>query len=178
MNEMMPEVGEFATTGTLNEDFLRRHIRYMGIWRNAMILLGAYLVLAVLSLALYLLAGQMSSLLLMLACLVLAFWRPYRYYHRWLKLSMARMKETSPEGEEVITVSCTEQGVRIENQTSGGAATIAYANIARAVETEDTLLIQTRAKQMTAFFKSSLTEQECTDLKVFLLNKGVKVKSL
>lgn len=178
MNEMMPEVGAFATTGTLNEDFLRSHVRYMGVFRNTMVLLVAYLVLALVSLTQYLLIGRMGSLLLMLACLVFAFWRPYRYYRRWLKLSIARMKETSPEGEEVITVSCTDAGIRIENQGSGGAATIAYGNIAKVVETEETLLVLTRAKQLTAFFKSSLTEQECTDLKVFLLNKGVKVKAL
>lgn len=178
MNEMMPEVGDFATTGTLNEDFLRRHIWYTGVFRNAMVLLGAYLVLALVSLALYLMARQMSNLLLMLVCLVLGFWRPYRYYRRWMKLSIARMKETSPEGEEVFTVSCTDSGIRVENQSSGGAVTLAYGNIAKVVETEETLLVLTRAKQMTAFFKSSLTEQECEDLKAFLQDKGVKVKSL
>lgn len=177
MNEMMPEVGSFATTGTLNEAFLRRHVRYMVVGRYAAILLAAYLALAALSLLLYLWSGGTLHLLLTLFCLALAFWRPYRYYCRWLKLSISRMKENTPDGESVVNVSCTEQGIRVENQSSGGAATIAYGNISKAVETEETLLILTRAKQMTAFFKSSLTEQECEELKAFLKGKGVKVKA-
>lgn len=54
--------------------------------------------------------------------------------------------------------------------------TIAYENIARAVETDETVFILTKARQMTAFFKSSLTEQECGELKAYLKSKGIKVK--
>ena len=176
MNEMMREAGQFSTTGTLDEAFLRSHARYMGVGRNVMILIIGYLAVIVLALAGYSMTGSMVNLALLVLGVVLLCWRPRRYYKRWLKLCLERMKETSPEGHEVITVSCTETGVRVENQTSGGAMTIAYENIARAVETDETVFILTNARQMTAFFKSSLTEQECGELRAYLKSKGIKVK--
>lgn len=177
MNEMMPEVGAFATTGTLNEDFLRRNAK--PLMRKAVLAYSSIcMTTAILSAYLYTKAGGTHQLIVALLLLMMAIWYPWYYNRRWLKTSIARLKESSPDGEMVVTVSCTEQGIRIENQTSGGAMTINYENINCAIETEDALLIRSRANQLTAFFKSSLTEQECTDLKAFLLNKGVKVKSL
>lgn len=177
MNEMMPEVGDFATTGTLNEGFLRLNAK--PLMRKAVLVYSFIcMTTAILSAYLYTQTGSTHQLIVALLSLMLAIGYPWYYNHCWLKTSIARLRESSPDGEMVITVSCTEQGIRIENQTSGGAMIINYENIVRAIETEDALLIQSRAKQMTAFFKSSLTEQECEDLKAYLQGKGVKVKSL
>lgn len=175
MNEMMPEVGSFAATGTLNEAFLRRHTKPL-MKKAVLVYCSICMTIAIVSAYLYTQTGSMRQLIVALILLMMAIWYPWYYNRRWLKTSIARLKENSPDGEMVITVSCTEQGIRIENQTSGGAMTINYENIACAIETEDALLIQSRANQITAFFKSSLTEQECEELKAFLRGKGVKIK--
>lgn len=175
MNEMMPEVGSFATTGTLNQAFLRRHAKTL-MRKAVLVYCSICMTTAILFAYLYTQTGSTRQLIVALLLLMMAIWYPWYYNRRWLKTSIARLKENSPDGEVVITVSCTEQGIRIENQTSGGAMTINYENIVCAIETEDALLIQSRANQITAFFKSSLTEQECEELKVFLQGKGVKVK--
>ena len=178
MNEMMPDTGSFSSTGALDENFLRKHARYMGVARNVALMITLYFAATILLLWSYLKTRDVVLMVLSMLALVMMCWRPMHYYRRWLKHCVARLKETSPEGQEVITVSCVDQGVRVENQTSGGATTIAYGSIAKAVETDDTVFVLTKAQQMTAFFKSSLTEMECSELLEHLRRKGVRVEEM
>ena len=76
----------------------------------------------------------------------------------------------------LLTTSCTEQGVRVENQTTGGVMTIGYDRLAWARDTEDAVIVMSRAMQMTAFFKGSLTEHETEELLAFLKEKGLRIR--
>ena len=76
----------------------------------------------------------------------------------------------------LLTTSCTEQGVRVENQTTGGVITIGYDNLAWAADTEDAVIVMSRARQMTAFFKGSLTEHETEELLACLKQKGLRIR--
>lgn len=176
MNEMMPDTGRFVTTGVVDEAFLRENIVHV-IARKGMIQLGAmYGVCILLALGCYALQRHVLHLVLAAICVVLLVTRVKRYHSRVTKLHLDRLRETAADGSVAYTVSCTEQGVRQENHTHGGVATLEWGSIDRAVETEGALMLISKAKQYVAFFKSELTEQECGELKAYLRSKGIKVK--
>ncbi|MGN0764701.1 MAG: hypothetical protein ACI4MK_14975, partial [Aristaeellaceae bacterium] len=98
------------------------------------------------------------------------------YRHQVLRQLVNRLKESAPDGEMLLTTSCTEQGVRVENQTTGGVMTIGYDKLVWARNTEDAVIVMSRAQQVTTFFKDSLTEHETEELLAFLKEKGLRIR--
>ena len=171
MNEIMSETGRFTATGVMDEKFLSKHARYTDVGRKMTFITALYLLMSLAWLGLYLHSTQGWLLVLLGVCSVFVWLQPRRCYQRWLEKHM-------PDDEMAYTVSCTDRGVMVENQANGDRTTMDYAHIDRVVETEETLLVLSRAKQMTAFFKASLTEQECGELLDYLRGKGIRVKSM
>ena len=177
MNEAMTDSGRFSTTGVLDEDFLRRHVNVMRPRRTLAYLIGLALVVIALGLGLWIGSGWNHLYLAFTAvwALIVAC-RLFSYRRQVLRQNVSRLKESAPEGEMLLTTSCTEQGVRVENQTTGGVMTIGYDRLAWARDTEDAVIVMSRAMQMTAFFKGSLTEHETEELLAFLKEKGLRIR--
>lgn len=177
MNEAMTDSGRFSTTGVLDEDFLRRHVNVMLPRRTLAYLIGLALVVIALGLGLWIGSGWNYLYLAFTAvwALIVAC-RLFSYRRQVLRQNVSRLKESAPEGEMLLTTSCTEQGVRVENQTTGGVMTIGYDRLAWARDTEDAVIVMSRAMQMTAFFKGSLTEHETEELLAFLKEKGLRIR--
>ena len=177
MNEAMTDSGRFSTTGVLDEDFLRRHVNVMLPRRTLAYLIGLALVVIALGLGLWIGSGWNYLYLAFTAVWALiVVCRLFSYRRQVLRQNVSRLKESAPEGEMLLTTSCTEQGVRVENQTTGGVMTIGYDRLAWARDTEDAVIVMSRAMQMTAFFKGSLTEHETEELLAFLKEKGLRIR--
>lgn len=177
MNEAMTDPGRFCTTGVLDEDFLRRHVNVMLPRRTLAAMIGLALAVTALGLGLWIGSGWNHLYLAFTAVwVVIVICRLISYRRQVLRQNVNRLKESAPDGEMLLTTSCTEQGVRVENQTTGGVITIGYDNLAWAADTEDAVIVMSRARQMTAFFKGSLTEHETEELLACLKQKGLRIR--
>ncbi|MGN0745729.1 MAG: hypothetical protein ACI4ML_03530 [Aristaeellaceae bacterium] len=176
MNEAITDPGRFSTTGVLNEDFLRRHVNEM-LPRSTLVGLGVLTVMVTAySLWMWRVIGSKLYLAFMAVWTVIAACRLIGYRHQVLRQLVNRLKESAPDGEMLLTTSCTEQGVRVENQTTGGVFTIGYDKLVWARETEDAVIVMSRAQQVTTFFKGSLTEHETEELLALLKEKGLRIR--
>ena len=176
MNEAMTDPGRFSTTGVLDEGFLRRHVNAMLPRRTLAYLVGMALVMIALGLGLWISSGWNLYLGFTAVWVLIVIFRLMSWRRRVLRQAVNRLKETAPDGEMLLTTSCTEQGVRVENQTTGGVMTIGYDKLTWARDTEDAVIVMSRAMQMTAFFKGSLTEHETEELLAFLKEKGLRLR--
>ncbi len=177
MNEAMTDSGRFSTTGVMNEDFLRRHVNEMLPRRTLATLIGLALAVIALGLGLWISSGWQPLYLAFTAVWVLiVVWRMLSFRRQVLRQLVNRLKESAPDGEMLLTTSCTEQGVRVENQTTGGVMTISYDKLVWAMNTEDAVIVMSRARQVTTFFKDSLTEHETEELLAFLKEKGLRIR--
>lgn len=176
MNEAMTDAGRFSTTGVVDEAFLRRHANDMLPRRTLAYMIGLGLAVAALGLGLWIISGWALYLAFTAVWLLIVASRLISFRRQVLRQNVNRLKESAPEGEMLLTTSCTEQGVRVENQTSGGVMTIGYDKLAWARDTEDAVIVVSRARQMTVFFKGSLTEHETEELLAFLKEKGLRLR--
>lgn len=176
MNEAMTDAGRFSTTGVVDEAFLRRHANDMLPRRTLAYMIGLGLAVAALGLGLWIISGWALYLAFTAVWLLIVASRLISFRRQVLRQNVNRLKESAPEGEMLLTTSCTEQGVRVENQTSGGVMTIGYDKLAWARDTEDAVIVVSRARQMTVFFKGSLTEHETEELLAFLKEKGLRIR--
>lgn len=176
MNEAMTDAGRFSTTGVVDEAFLRRHANDMLPRRTLAYMIGLGLAVAALGLGLWIISGWALYLAFTAVWLLIVASRLISFRRQVLRQNVNRLKESAPEGEMLLTTSCTEQGVRVENQTTGGVMTIGYDKLAWARDTEDAVIVVSRARQMTVFFKGSLTEHETEELLAFLKEKGLRLR--
>ena len=176
MNEAMTDAGRFSTTGVVDEAFLRRHANDMLPRRTLAYMIGLGLAVAALGLGLWIISGWALYLAFTAVWLLIVASRLISFRRQVLRQNVNRLKESAPEGEMLLTTSCTEQGVRVENQTTGGVMTIGYNRLAWARDTEDAVIVVSRARQMTVFFKGSLTEHETEELLAFLKEKGLRIR--
>lgn len=177
MNEAMTDPGRFCATGVLDEDFLRRHVNVMLPRRTLAALIGLALAVTALGLGLWIGSGWNHLYLAFTAVwVVIVICRLISYRRQVLRQNVNRLKESAPDGEMLLTTSCTEQGVRVENQTTGGVITIGYDKLVWARNTEDAVIVMSRAQQVTTFFKDSLTEHETEELLAFLKQKGLRIR--
>ena len=176
MNEAMTDAGRFSTTGVVDEAFLRRHANDMLPRRTLAYMIGLGLAVAALGLGLWIISGWALYLAFTAVWLLIVASRLISFRRQVLRQNVNRLKESAPEGEMLLTTSCTEQGVRVENQTTGGVMTIGYDKLAWARDTEDAVIVVSRARQMTVFFKGSLTEHETEELLAFLKEKGLRIR--
>lgn len=176
MNEAMTDPGRFSTTGVVDEAFLRRHANDMLPRRTLAYMIGLGLAVAALGLGLWIISGWALYLAFTAVWLLIVASRLISFRRQVLRQNVNRLKESAPEGEMLLTTSCTEQGVRVENQTTGGVMTIGYDKLAWARDTEDAVIVVSRARQMTVFFKGSLTEHETEELLAFLKEKGLRLR--
>ena len=173
MNEAMTDPGRFSTTGVVDEAFLRRHANDMLPRRTLAYMIGLGLAVAALGLGLWIISGWALYLAFTAVWLLIVASRLISFRRQVLRQNVNRLKESAPDGEMLLTTSCTEQGVRVENQTTGGVMTISYDHLDWAADTEDAVIVMSRARQMTVFFKGSLTEHETEELLAFLKEKGL-----
>ncbi|MGN1019267.1 MAG: hypothetical protein ACI4O7_02745 [Aristaeellaceae bacterium] len=176
MNEAMTDLGRFSTTGVLDEDFLRRHVNVWIPRRTLVYLIVVAVVITALGLGLWISSGSALYLAFTAVWALIVILRLLSYRHRVLRQAVNRLKESAPDGEMLLTTSCTEQGVRVENQTTGGVMTIGYDRLDWAMDTEDAVLVMSRARQMTVFFKDSLTEHDTAELLALLKDKGLRIR--
>ena len=144
--------------------------------RTLAYMIGLGLAVAALGLGLWIFSGWALYLAFTAVWLLIVASRLISFRRQVLRQNVNRLKESAPEGEMLLTTSCTEQGVRVENQTSGGVMTIGYDKLAWARDTEDAVIVVSRARQMTVFFKGSLTEHETEELLAFLKEKGLRLR--
>lgn len=176
MNEAMPDPGRFSTTGVLDEAFLRRHVNEM-LPRSTLAVLGVLtMVVTAYTLWMWMVSGSKLYLAFMAVWAVIVICRIISDRRHVLRQLVNRLKESAPEGEMLLTTSCTEQGVRVENQTTGGVITIGYDKLVWARDTEDAVIVMSRAQQVTTFFKGSLTEHETEELQALLKEKGLRIR--
>lgn len=171
MNEAVLEAGKFATTGRLDEAFFRRNMKHL-VSRKYQVQVWAFRVLALvyfamlgilLKQALFFLLG---AVLLGLSFLVQA-WR----LRRMAGLQVKRISEIAPDGVLMMTTSFHEDGVHGRNETTGAHAVLPYEHIACLKESDEHLLLITRARQFQAVFKEQLEEKDVQDLKHYLKGK-------
>ena len=176
MNEAMTDSGRFSTAGVLNENFLRRHVNEM-LPRSTLVVLGVLTVgVIAYTLWMWLRNGWAWYLAFLAVWALIVVWQMLSYRRQVLRQLVNRLKESAPDGEMLLTTSCTEQGVRVENQTTGGVITIGYDKLVWARNTEDAVIVMSRAQQVTTFFKDSLTEHETEELLAFLKEKGLRIR--
>ena len=176
MNETMTDSGRFSTTGVLDESFLRRHVNVMLPRRTLAYLIGLGLAVAALGLGLWIGSGWDLYLAFTVVWAMIVICRMIIFRRQVLRQNVNRLKESAPAGEMLLTTSCTEQGVRVENQTTGGVITIGYDKLVWTRNTEDAVIVMSRAQQVTTFFKDSLTEHETEELLAFLKEKGLRIR--
>ena len=178
MNEIMLEAGRFVTTGVLDETFFRKNQNHLLTPKYTGLLLLRLVLLTGLGLAAYLWLDQWMYLWMAVLFVVLHSAEFFQSRRRVRQQCIARMKESSGESGYTLTTSFTDEGMKIVNEGTGGQVTLSYSALSWARETEEHVLIITKAVQLGVVFKDCLTEQESEELISFLRNKGVKVKTM
>lgn len=178
MNNAMLADGRFATTGRVDEDFFRQNVKYLlsrrymvQLWTLRAVGLAGFAVLAVV-------LQQALPLVLGAAWLALSFFLQGRRLCRMARLNARRLGETVPDGVVMMTTSFHEDGVHSHNETTGGKVVMPYEHIVRLKETEEHLLLFSRADQYEVVFKHQLEEKDVQQLKAYLAGKcqGLKIK--
>ena len=172
----MNEEAQFITTGKLNEAFFHRNSRYLlspKYIRTKLILLA---VVTVLLLGSYFLMGRPLYLIMLAVYAVFSAAMLFVDRNRAAKTLTKRLLETAPDGEVLLTTSCTDSGIRSENHTNGGTTEIEYKHLSTLAVAEGAMILMTKASQFTVLFTDCLTEQELRELQVFIEEKCPQIK--
>ncbi|MBQ8654996.1 MAG: YcxB family protein [Clostridia bacterium] len=178
MNDVVQEMGLFSTTGVIDDGFYRKNSRYMIPFEYKKFLLLLTLGLMAICVMLAVSTGEPVFYTGMVICVITGAARYLVDRHGMVKKAVARLKETYPDGAVTLTTSFHEDGMHILNEHTGGQSCIAYDRLAWARETEDHVLLGTKAGQFNAVFKNGLDQQMLEELAQYLRNRGVKVQLL
>lgn len=161
----------FASNVTYDEAFFKENAHYMlaaGFYRKRLILLA---VVAVIVLLAYAYTRMTTMLILLAAYVVLWFVLHFRYRNSVVRQQIKRLKESTPEGKIEMQASCCDEGVRIENFTTGGSMVFQYADLATFAETDRWLMVYTKASQFFTFDKTNIADGGVEALLAYLHEK-------
>ena len=90
-----------------------------------------------------------------------------------LKIQLDRLKELGTDCVDYRS-SFEDDGLHINNETTGASGVIKYKNFKKLIETGDVMYVLTKARQFVPIFRKELTDMEYEELKSFLKDKMKK----
>lgn len=90
-----------------------------------------------------------------------------------LKIQLDRLKEIGADYVDYRS-SFDDDGLHINNETTGASGFIEYRNLKKLIETDDIMYVLTKARQFVPIFRKELTDIQYEELKSFLKDKMKK----
>ena len=163
----------FESTHTRNEAF-HKEIYFHHYYKNKFYIVLDILMVVSLLINLLGLVFDVEPDYTVFACFVFFVLIQAWSYRRAVKVSMAREREVSSNGEIMYTVAVCDNTIT-HKSSIGSEYTIEFSSIKKAYTTKNYIVLQSVAKQLYILKKDGFAIGNCEDFLIFLRGKGYKV---